>query len=374
VRVIRDGRGDILTFGTDAPVYTFMSAAPAPRDAWLRVAEGPDDPDLAAYLQLPPLSPRVRALADSLMAGKATRYDQVDAVEEWLKNEFAYTLDLPETRSLATVEGFLFRRKEGHCEYFATAMVTLLRARGIPARNVTGFMGGTWNENGKYLAVTGNDAHAWVEVWFPRYGWVTFDPTSPTSRDGAIRRERGDGWAWPALFWWDGIEYRWYKWVIDYNLEKQLSVFRGVGDLFQRDGRRGGGEGGTSPALPWALGAGAVVALVWLSRGRRRRALTPEARTYLGVRRAYARAGYVGEDEAGPLDFADALEKGAAPGADSARRVVDLYVRARFAARDIGDDGRGEMDRRADAARDALRRSKRDHPSNARKKRKPAGV
>ncbi|HEU0053989.1 MAG TPA: DUF3488 and transglutaminase-like domain-containing protein, partial [Longimicrobium sp.] len=229
VRVVRGATGDLLVFGTDAPVYTFVSAASAPRDEWLRAATGRDDPELAPYLQLPPLSPRVRALADSLMAGKATRLDQARAVEAWFHSSFRYTLDLPQTRSLATVEGFLFRRKEGHCEYFASAMVVLLRSRGIPARNVTGFLGGEWNENGKYLAVTGNDAHAWVEAWFPRYGWVTFDPTPAASRLDALRRETDGGWAWPRLFWWDGVEYRWYKWVIDYNLEKQLSVFRGVG-------------------------------------------------------------------------------------------------------------------------------------------------
>ena len=366
IRTIRDGTGDLLYFGSDVPVYTLLSAAPAPPQARLRAAVGRDDPDLAPYYQLPGLSPRVRALADSLTAGAAARVDKVLAVERYFHREFGYTLDMPATRAQATVEGFLFRRREGHCEYFATAMVVLLRSVGIPARNVTGFLGGRWNQNGQYLAVTGNDAHAWVEVWFPEYGWVAFDPTPPGRAD-AIERERGESWTWPALFWFDGIEYRWYKWVIDYNLEKQLEVFRGVGELFRRDpARPGGGGGGMGGAVPWAVGAGAVVVLVWFGRGRRRVVLRPEQRAYLGVRRAYRRAGWApAEDEAGPLDFAEALDRGAAPGAESARRVVDLYLRARFAGQEIGDQGRAEMDERARETREALRRAKRERKKQA---------
>ena len=156
VRVWRDNSGDLLIFGTDNPVYTVVSSVARPDDARLAGARGDDWPALRRYLQLPPLSPRVARLADSLAAGRGARIDQVRAVERWLQTELAYTLDLPRTRADATVEGFLFRRRQGHCEYFSTAMVVLLRARGIPARNVTGFLGGEWNANGGYLAVTGN--------------------------------------------------------------------------------------------------------------------------------------------------------------------------------------------------------------------------
>ncbi|HEX2202588.1 MAG TPA: DUF3488 and transglutaminase-like domain-containing protein, partial [Longimicrobium sp.] len=377
IRTYRDAAGDLVYFNSDNPVYTVTWADARPSDADLRAAEGtPDFLPVRRYRQLPPLSPRVRALADSLTAGRESRIDQARAIERYLQTELRYTLDLPATARDATVEGFLFRRREGHCEYFSTAMAVLLRARGIPARNVTGFLGGEWNENGGYLAVTGNDAHSWVEVWFPHYGWMTFDPTPP-GRTSLV--DGGEtGWTWPARLWIDGVEYRWHKWVVDYNLDKQIALFRGVGDLFSRDSRggssvrgTGGGGGGFGGAAPWVIGAVLLAGGVWAFRGRRRAKVSPEARAYLALRRAYAKAGYAPRDGTGPLDFAETLARGGAPGASAAARTVDLYVRARFAREEIGEAGREEIAASTAEARAELKRARR-----GRKRRRgvPAGV
>lgn len=373
IRTYRDAAGDLVYFNSDNPVYTVAWADSRPTDAELRAVGGEDFLPIRRYLQLPALASRVRALADSLAAGRPSRIDQVRAVERYLKTEFRYTLDLPATARDATVEGFLFRRREGHCEYFSTAMAVLLRARGIPARNVTGFLGGEWNENGGYLAVTGNDAHSWVEVWFPHYGWVTFDPTPP-GRDALV--EGGEtGWTWPARLWIDGLEYRWHKWVVDYNLDKQIALFRGVGDLFSRDpqsrrpdARGTGGGGGFGSFYSWALGIFVLAGVVWILCGRRRARVSPEARAYLALRRAYAKAGYAA-DGAGPLTFAETLVRDDAPGAPAAARTVDLYLRARFGREEIGEAGREEMTARAAEARAELRKARR-----TRKRGEPAGV
>src|SRR5690606_14829821 len=151
----------------------------------LRSAVGPAPRMLAAYRRLPPLSPRLRTLADSLVRGRATDYDRAVAVRDWLRSEFRYTVQLPASAGEAALDHFLFERRAGHCEYFSTAMAVLLRAAGVPARNVNGFLGGEWNEFGGYLSVTQNQAHSWVEVWFPAYGWVLFDPTPAGSVAGA---------------------------------------------------------------------------------------------------------------------------------------------------------------------------------------------
>jgi transglutaminase-like putative cysteine protease len=363
VRVFRDGAGDVLLFGSDNPVYDAIYTTARPFDGQLREARGADGPARRAYLQVPRIDPAVLRLADSLTAGRETRIDQVRAVEAWLQSEFRYTLDLPRTRQDATLEGFLFRRRAGHCEYFSTAMAVLLRAKGIPTRNVNGFLGGEWNQNGRYLAVTGNNAHSWVEVWFPEWGWVTFDPTPPADRATVV--EGGTGtWAWPALFWLDGVEYRWYKWVVDYNLERQLAVFRGVAQAFGRgddEGPYGGesGEDGRGPLAPWALGAIGIVLLAWMATRRRGDGLPPEARAYLGLRRAYARAGYAAADEDGPLAFAETLARASAPGADAAGRAVELYVTARFSGRPADDGVRRALEEHAAEARGELRRAKR---------------
>lgn len=371
VRVLRDATGDVRFFGSDAPSYDAVSAAPLPPEEALRAAAGDAPTWEAQYLQLPPLSARVHRLADSLAAGRPTRLDRARAVERWLRTEFRYTLDLPRDTEEARLESFLFRRRAGHCEYFSTAMAVLLRAQGIPARNVTGFLGGEWNAFGRYLAVTGNDAHSWVEVWFPGLGWVPFDPTPPGGR--ALATEAEDGWSRPAFLWLDGLQHRWYKWVIGYDLDKQVGVFRRVGDWFERAGGgrdtawRGGGRGGgpwlpLREALPWAAGA---AALAWLlmRRGKwRRRTLGAESRAYLALRRAYARAGYAEEGAGGPLDFAAGLRARGAPGAEAAARAVDLYVRARFGGEAIGEGGRAEMAGALARARAALHSARRARP------------
>src|SRR5690606_29937901 len=175
------------------------------------------------YLQIPRLDPRIVELADSLTEGLDNRYDRAVAIERYLRT-FGYTRDLPATRAETTLEHFLFERREGHCEYFSTAMVVLLRAVGIHARNVNGFMGGQWSQFGDYLVVTQNEAHSWVEVWFPGYGWVTFDPTPP----GGPGTEAATSWMWPGRIFFDGLQHRWNKWVLDYDMDSQLGIFSGL--------------------------------------------------------------------------------------------------------------------------------------------------
>lgn len=361
IRVFQDRTGDIRYVGSDAPVYTIVSARPRPAEDALRAAAPPDDRLGRPYLQLPArLDPRIPRLADSLTAGRTARIDRVRAIERHFAAGFAYTLDLPETARDATLEGFLFRRRAGHCEYYSTAMVVLLRAAGIPARNVTGFLGGEWNDFGDYLAVTGNDAHSWVEVWMGEMGWVPFDPT-PGGRAAVVAAGTDDGWWWPAALWFDGLEYRWYKWVVDYNLEKQLGLFSRVGDLFSRDDRRGSeagrGGAGAGRGVAVVIALGVLGGLLWSARRWRRAPLTEETRTYLALRRLYARANQGGTG--GPLDFAERLVRGRAPGAAPAGELVRLYVRARFGREDLGEVGRARMRRLLDDARVEVRAARR---------------
>ncbi|MBD2871215.1 transglutaminase domain-containing protein, partial [Paenibacillus sp. IB182493] len=147
--------------------------------------------ELEPYLQLPDSLPgRVSALASEVAGGGVTnRYDQVKAIEQFLKRSYAYTLEdsaVPPKGS-DFVDYFLFEQRQGYCVHFSSAMVVLLRTQGIPARWVKGFTPGTpvgepagASDGGAKLvdyAVRGSDAHAWVEVYFPGAGWVPFDPT-----------------------------------------------------------------------------------------------------------------------------------------------------------------------------------------------------
>ncbi|HVG44518.1 MAG TPA: DUF3488 and transglutaminase-like domain-containing protein [Longimicrobium sp.] len=360
IRVFHARSGDRFYAGSDNPVYLLWTTDAYPPDDRLRAGDDSSAGPSRAAVTLPPLDPRVRRLADSLTAGMTSRIDQVRAVEGWLKREFTYTLDLPASRADATLEAFLFSRRQGHCEYFSTAMAVLLRTKGIPTRNVNGFLGGEWNDRAGYLAVTGDRAHSWVEVWFPEWGWVPFDPT-PAGTAALLDRAARDSWLWSARLWMDGLEYRWSRWVLDYDLDRQLGVFSAVGDLFSR----GPDRPAATPArrrpvrfaAPWLLAVLAGGLAVVLARGlRRRRRLPPASRTYLSLRRAYAKAGWAAEASDGPLAFAEALARDRAPGAEDAARAVDLYLRARFGAPGGGDED--ELIRRAASAKAAVRSRK----------------
>jgi transglutaminase-like putative cysteine protease len=383
IRPYRDATGDLVYVGSDEPVYTVVSGPDRPPEAVLRASPDLAFPATEPYLQLPPLSPAVKRLADSLTAGRPDRFARAEAVRAYFaESGFRYTLELPASALDATLEGFLFRRRAGHCEYFSTAMVVLLREEGIPAREVNGFLGGDWNASERYLAVTGNDAHAWVEAWFPEVGWVPFDPTPPRGREQVIRQEQNASWVWPARFWFDGLEHRWYKWVLDYNLEKQVALFRDVGDFFSRNrGFAGTSTGGKRQpwrgAVPWMLAAGVAVLLVWLRKGKAGARVTQEGRAYLALRRLYERAGFPRPKGETPLDFVASLHEQEAPAARTAGHVVDLYLRARFGGEDIGEEGRRRMAAGLEAVREALRRGGRPPSMDVRpargRRREPAG-
>ncbi len=127
---------------------------------------------------MPPEVPqRVKDLALQLTASSLTPYDRVRAIESYLRT-IPYTLDVPlPPANRDVVDYFLFDLREGYCDYYATAMVVLARAAGVPARLAMGYAPGTYNLNSKRFVVTEADAHSWVEVYFPDIGWVPFEPT-----------------------------------------------------------------------------------------------------------------------------------------------------------------------------------------------------
>lgn len=131
------------------------------------------------YLQLPEdFSPRVRATAQEVTVGLTTAYDRAKAVETYLRA-------IPYNDAIAAppdgvdpVEYFLYDIREGYCDYYATAMVTMLRSLGIPSRTASGYAQGTFDEESGIYIITDRDAHTWVEVFFPEYGWIEFEPTA----------------------------------------------------------------------------------------------------------------------------------------------------------------------------------------------------
>ncbi len=164
-------------------IYRTDSLVPAVGEVQLRAASS-DYPAwvLNRFLDLPDEVPgRVLALARDLTATAPTPYDRARAIETYLRN-FPYNLDLPSPPGdRDVVDYFLFDLQQGYCDYYATAMVVLARAAGIPARLAVGYFSGTYQEaDGRYI-VTEADAHSWVEIYFPHYGWIEFEPTAGRS-------------------------------------------------------------------------------------------------------------------------------------------------------------------------------------------------
>ncbi len=134
------------------------------------------------YSDVGALSDRAIALAASVTRDQPTYFDKVMALTTYLQTNYRYTLDLPPVPSgRDPVDWFLFDVKTGYCEQFATAETLLLRSQGIPARLATGYATGDYDPVLNQAVVRERDAHAWVEVWFPRHGWVPVDPTPGVS-------------------------------------------------------------------------------------------------------------------------------------------------------------------------------------------------
>jgi len=171
-------------------------------------------------LQLPPEVDRaaLEAYARQVLGGLDPQADPKRAasiLEEHLSTEFTYSLE-GSPGGPRPLETFLFKRKRGHCELFASAMVLLLRSVGVPARLATGFRGGEYNEYSQSFTVRQSMAHAWVEV-FSGYGWKAYDPTPPEGRgSGASLGQMG------ALADW--IQLRWYAGVIAFDSRDQRSL------------------------------------------------------------------------------------------------------------------------------------------------------
>jgi transglutaminase-like putative cysteine protease len=167
------------------------------------------------YLQLPHLDPRIGELARTLTAGVPTDFERTRSVERRLRTDYGYTLELPNHEIADPLADFLFTRKKGYCEYFASAMTVMLRTLGIPARLATGFQTGVYNPLSELWLVRASDAHTWVEAWIPGRGWTTFDPTPPDPNGAGLALMTRLG------LYVDAAQTFWQEWVVSYDLGRQ---------------------------------------------------------------------------------------------------------------------------------------------------------
>jgi protein-glutamine gamma-glutamyltransferase len=342
----RDGAGDLKLDRAPEPGYQYEALAQTEADPPLR-GRGTDYPKAIrdAYLSLPPLDPRIPALANSLAPSGADPDDVALAIQRHLLH-LQYTTELPGNVS-DPLANFLFDRKAGHCEYFSTAMAVMLRTRGIPARNATGFLGGRRVPTGDYYVLLGGDAHSWTEVYFPDVGWVAFDPTPPDSRRAAPSGLRArlaelmDAW-----------QVKWNTLVVDYSLTDQLQAAQGAvraiaaaRDRVSSGGIRGLGRAPSGAAAGLILLSGAwLFVRLWRSPDRRRKT-TAATRRYQAMLRRLARLGFQKPNAMTATEFCQELARRQYPGLSDVETATAAYLAARFSGVEPSPEALAAIDR-----------------------------
>ena len=218
-RLSTDAGGAVYNLDTEHPVnrYNAESELVEPDEDELRLAPNTVPAGMNEYLKLPPLDIRIAKLASEITASAPGNYEKAAALERYLRTHFGYTLELPRHVPADPLADFLFARKKGHCEYFASSMAVMLRSLRIPSRLVTGFRTGEFNDlTGQYV-VRASNAHSWVEAYFPGTGWVSFDPTPAASLPTR------SGWSRLQLYA-DAAASFWREWIINYDAEHQRSL------------------------------------------------------------------------------------------------------------------------------------------------------
>jgi hypothetical protein len=232
--VLRDAdEGFSMPRNFERTVYKVFSDTAAPDAANLRLDNAVYSEQIKKhYLQLPAnLDKRIVTLARDIvrLSGATNRYDAARAIERHLQTEYGYTLDL-RAGGEQPLADFLFNVREGHCEYFATALAVMLRSQGIAARIVNGFQSGEYNDAAGAFIVTQKEAHTWVEVYFPENdAWVTFDPTPAAGRNLSAQQATGGFFLLKQISRYAEVfQMFWLQYVVAYDNREQRNLMRNL--------------------------------------------------------------------------------------------------------------------------------------------------
>jgi transglutaminase-like putative cysteine protease len=330
---------------------------------------GPDEPtslvlptnDRARYLTLPSdLPPRIAELAHSWVGAATDPRLEARLIEARLRRDYRYDVDSPSGAAPNPLYDFLFVSRRGHCEFYSTAMAVMLRTLGVPTRNVTGFIGGTYNRFARSYAVRQGDAHSWVEVYLDDTGWTRFDPTPPAN---AAPQSDITGLLAFVRDFIEATTQHWNRHVIGYDLKQQFGLLRSVHRSYSAFRDRPGALGRilSSPRLALSSAVGLIIALygfAWLKR--RRKALSPAARAateretqaresvelYRQLEMALAARGLARPSGTPPRTHAAALAAMGHPIGAEALALTERYLQARFGGIALSPEERREFARR----------------------------
>ena len=348
-----DAEGAIQTRPHDSEriAYKVFSDTTEPSPATLRSDRLEYTVAFARYADLPTnLDPRIGELTRDVIKKSGARnwYDAARAVESHLRENYGYTLEL-KAGGADPLADFLFNVKQGHCEYFATAMAVMLRTQGVATRVVNGFLPGEYNETAGAYTVRQSDAHSWVEVYFPQTNsWVTFDPTPPAGRTSHER----SGLAGALSKYSEALELMWFQYVVAYDKQEQRSLVSSLRqqlvDLWRTSGTRFASLRAAFPLFikPLLLGVGGITVLLitifFTGRVRRygwQRAIrlwekssdadSTSVDFYRRLLKALEKQGIKRELYQTPLEFASAA------GVTEAKMITNAYNRVRFGSEEL---------------------------------------
>ncbi len=298
-----------------------------------------DTPELFPdrFLQLPRTSQRMTDLAARFSGAGDSPEVIARKILRYLATDFGYTLNMERQGGMSAIDEFLFVRKEGHCEYFASAMVLLLRQNSIPARLVNGFMGVEWNDLADYMIVRQSHAHSWVEAYLPGRGWRVFDPTppDPMALSSSSQLER-------SL---DLLRLYWQRYVMKYSLEDQVALV----NFFNQGTRQFTRQLKAMPSLtleklidaiqqhPVWGGVIAGLALTvfalmsyWIRGGRAASRITFAVHMYQTMLRRLEKKGVRKPRASTPMEFLDRLGSLSAEEQQTVLEITRLYEKNRF--------------------------------------------
>lgn len=298
-----------------------------------------------ANLQVAPnLSARTRQLAQQFSQGRDARQTVEAALQYFRDEKFTYTIEPGAYDRRTGLEDFLFDRKQGFCEHFAASFCTLMRAAGVPARVVTGYVGGEYSDRGGYLTLRQADAHAWAEVWIEGLGWDRVDPTAALvpSRmtsdlrtfleggpEGLLAQARNTWWGrmiQQSTTLWDHVNYVWYDRVVQFDEQEQTDLWQNWG-IFRLSAKVLVIGGMVVFALPLVLLA------LWLRR--RVRHPDPAVRLWQRFCQHLAKLGIERFSSEGALAYAHRAAGALPQRSDSIQHIASLYVAHRYG----GDPG-----------------------------------
>ncbi len=325
-------------------------------------------------LDLGGLTDAIADLAREVM-GEGSADERLDRLEQHLLNQYDYTVDFLGRTGEDPLDDFLFVYKSGHCEYFASAMVLMLRSQGIPARFVTGFLGAELNPIEDYYVVRQQNAHAWVEAYTESRGWQVYDPTPPDGRPTVAPQSL----SLLASQLYDYITFRWDRYVLTYGADDQNNFFRRVRERLQNfwskvasqesdeppvaneTGIETDNEQFQSPSI-WRsrlpLGVllaffGATVVIIMIGWNRQR--LLSGQGAYLLLRRRLRNAGLDVPDTLAPLELQRQAVESFPGVAEPTRYLIGLYLRESFAERQLAKSERQSLRLALRSLDDALR-------------------